>query len=886
MEPRGEITGVHLDSPSLYFEPDFLKYLVGHPELPAMRDEAQRLKISFWDDIDAFASSQREKNKNIPNDRIIALYKAALKDPEYVKDAAFSDEELLQKESGESMDMEHTNITGDPSASRGVSLIDKMKVYNMEEADFQQLMQAAMDSGADLYNYEAVMDWFRQEGKEDAAAYLEEIGAEGYKSLMGKYAQAEDETAPEQEPETDPGQEITTEPGAENPPGGAATTLVPTGPEVMSALLDAFEGDINITDRKKLIKWLSDNKLAEMAKWMGNMPRHEFYKTVSSFFESLGRARQDMPNILSASKKEEQGPDPLAGAPNPIASPAEPAPEAPTAEEPPSEEPETEPEEEPEKEEPKKPLAVDKMNTILMDLYIGGVDITRRAQLVDELEKTGLENEKAHVDSMSLPEFYDILSGFFHKLSQSLESREEVSETALEFPGGRGKGRSMRKMFRKGKKFMESPEELFPSEIEEAVDSACGLYEGGETIEEAAKKAAQKIGTAKKMPEALVNKIEKYLGKVMREGFMQAPEEPEKPVITGTEDGEEDVDEAKAEMCHMCGGDGAIEKGKKFIDCPECKGTGLSFEKEADEAFATKDPDLPQWMRAKESPVPPEQKDPSEKPRMSKAARWWIRTAKEIRDTMAKGMAAIEASKKAKNPPTPDEIEKMYAAQEAEMEKLFDQLSNEYAKDDVGGTDLDTVRRRMQTFAAWTGVDPEKKFKATAVDMPEEEDSKEGEEDVEDKENDGLAEAQRLALMPSHLFKMKESRKPPIGILFEQTVSGGGTGVMGAPGVGMLDVFSYGGYLEKALPYLLQATMSRFDDDDRKKFTNLYNKIAETNDISELVELAGKLADTVEYGDATQEGAELVKTFRFMSDFLNMAKGSVDYAKKAIALPK
>lgn len=169
-------------------------------------------------------------------------------------------------------------------------------------------------------------------------------------------------------------------------------------------------------------------------------------------------------------------------------------------------------------------------------------------------------------------------------------------------------------------------------------------------------------------------------------------------------------------------------------------------------------------------------------------------------------------------------------------------------------------------------------------DDDDDDDDEEGKNTQTDVPSDAsqIGDMARLALAPSSLNTGRnctESWKSPKMICLESTT---GSAVTGSSGVGILDVGAYGGYLEKALPYLFAATLSRMDEDSKAKFVQLYRKFIESNDISELTEVAGKLADTVEWADASQEGAELTKTLRFFSEMMNVMKGSIDMTKRAV----
>lgn len=667
------------------------------------------------------------------------------------------------------------------------SLIAKMQIYNATEDSFKEAVREAADAGVNPLRHGAVVEYLRKSGQQDLADYVEGIGESGFRGLLSHYG-----VIGEQE-------------------GGEAEVpaVPPTGEEIFAAMLDAFEQDVNLGDKRKLVKWMRDNQHEGVARWLEVLDRADFFRTLSKFFGNLGRVRERLPAEMSQSISEQVI-----------------RPEVPPSGKPPEERPEEEPEEMP----PKPP----DLNAIIMDAYLEGVDVSRRSQLVKELDKGGYEESAEFIDSLSLSDFYKMLAEFFSGLAKALEESDgrsamrrlteqadprrewlwmSASERAeammaggippdeadlfggydwhelpeyvqkafrmglamvterrkraeIELPFRRGK---MSKMFSK----LEAPEELLPAEIEEAVRVAerlCGEF----GLEEASKRAAKEMGEKKGMPESVVADLERFLRRAMQETLGQ--ETAPAPVTSKV-------------------------PGKEI--------------KPTDEK--------------------PEKKVPeTTKEEISPEAREFI--SRKIRILRREGYPQKQAV---------------------------------------------AIAYRMARDAGYKVPEPSEGYDADGSECPEDEPSKVSEEI--------LGYIRRLALMPSRF--MGESKvPPPKAVLIEASTSGGGgsgvapSGVSGAPGVGILDVFSYGGYLEKTLPYLIASTVSRMDEEDRVKFVNTFRKFVETNDIVHLTRLAGNLADIVEWGDASQEGAELVKTFRFLSDFLNMMKASVDYTKKAISV--
>jgi DNA-binding transcriptional regulator YhcF (GntR family) len=747
-----------------------------------------------------------------------------------------------------------------PEPPRLKSLVAKMKIYNTTDEALREAIRAASDAGVNPVHHRAFIDYLRKSGQQDTADFVEGIGENDYRAILAHYG-----VIKEQVPK-DP---------------MAAPMTPPTGEEIFGAMLDAFEQDVNVCDKKKLVKWMRDNQKEAVAAWMEPLDRADFYKALSSFFGNLGRVREKIPEAMTSAMEEQ--------APVTKVLPAERPPDSP---------PDDEPQEEPPEEAPPRPEDVD---TLLMDAYLEGVDITRRSQLVNELDKAGHEDAAEFIDALSLSAFYRLLAEFFERLSKALGEAKEaggmrrlseqvdprrewlwmrpaeraeamiagdlppdeadiykdyewhelpdyvqrafqsgflmISErrrrAEIELPFRRKK---MRKVFTQ----IEAPEELFPDEVEEAVAIADVLREEF-GIEEAAKRAAQRMGKKKGMPEGLVANLEKFLGKVMKEEFDQkiapsplAPKAPEKEVKPPEE---KEPEKPKEEIS---------PEARDFISKEISKMT-------RDPAYAHLSHDQIIRIahdRAREAgyKVPEPRKESVKEQKLTPAAQEFI--SKKISDLVRKGYPqdqaiaiAHEMARRAGYdvPPPPSE-----SSAEANKKKESHEVE-----------------------------DP----KRDPVDEPSKVDS----DEIPD-----MGDLLKLALSPSKFMGEAKRIPPPKGILIEATSSGGAgstaspSGVVGAPGVGLLDVFSYGGYLEKTLPYLVAHTVSRMNEDDRAKFVNAFRKFVETNDIVQLTRLAGNLADIVEWGDATQEGAELVKTFRFLSDFLNMMRASVDYTKKAI----
>jgi len=374
-------------------------------------------------------------------------------------------------------------------------------------------------------------------------------------------------------------------------------------------------------------------------------------------------------------------------------------------------------------------------------------------------------------------------------------------------------------------KVVEAPEELLPGEISEAKRMAQACVDGGIPLAEAAQRVAKKLGTEKHMPEKLIKDLETYLGSMKK-----AKNEDDEP-----------VDEPKDEPAEKKPAAPAAEKDEEGDE--EEEGKKKDKEVKDEPPVITGDQAAPQ-AAAPVAPAAPVVSLPTA-PAVPAAAP--VEAPEEV---------PAEEPAEAPEKDGDEEDEEEVPAEKADEPKADKDDDKEPKKDEQDDEDDD-----------------------------DEDDDEEGDEDEGKKNetNDALGELLRLALAPSGKQwgsgTVTERRAPKfIAILKEETT---GAGVGGARDTGVLDVFSYGGYLERALPYLIAASMSRFEEDDKAKFVNIYRKFTETNDITEMTKLAGALADVVEWGDATQEGAELVKNLRFMSDFMNVLRGSVDYSKKA-----
>ena len=520
---------------------------------------------------------------------------------------------------------------------RSMSLSRKMQTYNDEA---EELLRLAEKDGVDIGDGAAFESWLRSNAPE----------------LVGMEAPSDEPKAGSSAWSTE-----SDDPKELSPAGDAQAA--PSPEDAMAALLDAFDHDVNVTEKKKLAKWLADNK-SSAAPWIEKMGMTEFYGTLGGFFEGLGRMRSQAPKVMSSTLMEQDAPtgypaasaDPAPAPGSPMAAPAAPAvpsspptpaakaaqaaPEAPPEEPAPAEEPPVEPSAEPPTEE---------MNAALMDAYLEGTDITRRAQLVKDLSKSGSTVQAETVSQLSLPGFYRLLSEFFKWVAQAM------AESAGSVPDG----------------------------------------------------------------------------------------------SSGTKSEGKGVDVGADNVCSCM-----------------------------DESV-------------------------------------WFSTGREDRIRCLTDSAGVG-------------------------------------------------RRKAVAYSEWDWNELPDSIKKALSGEPSPE---------------ALSEMRSLAVGPLRLGRYVRQEKPPVAVLIESTTS---PGVQGAPDVGVLDVGSYGGYLDRTLPYLIHSTLSRMDERDKGRFAAFYHQFVETNDIVRLTELSGRMADVVEYADATQEGAELVKTFRFMSDFLNMMRSSVDYTKKSM----
>jgi len=68
----------HPESPEHYYVPDFLEWLRKRPELNRVAKRAHELRMCLWDDVDAFASTQRQRRAKISNTEILRLYERHL----------------------------------------------------------------------------------------------------------------------------------------------------------------------------------------------------------------------------------------------------------------------------------------------------------------------------------------------------------------------------------------------------------------------------------------------------------------------------------------------------------------------------------------------------------------------------------------------------------------------------------------------------------------------------------------------------------------------------------------------------------------------------------------------------------------------------------------
>jgi hypothetical protein len=717
----------------------------------------------------------------------------------------------------------------------------------------------------------------------------------------------------------------------------------PEDPEIMEALLDAFEDNVNLGDKRSARRWLERKNYPKVAEWIEKLKQDAYYEAMAGFFENLAKLRKRSPKLLSGIEEQTEVPaDKKLDMPDNEPQAQEPAAEPP-AEEPPADEPISD---EPEA----KPQLFD-IHSAVMDMYLEGIDITRRSQLIDALDKGGHEAEVETVSSLSLSEFYTFLSDFFKKMAGSLGSEgpdtsidepsadEVPADKALEVPPEEEPAPQQESegfmLEREMKLDLEAqaiaaPEEL-ANEILNAISQNTGdeevakkdvnvllaqIARGRKITRDMLNSVAYKSETPEELVSALLNILVKHdvpvdtrtsadespseahglgiplpysrrsmkrsLGKSIRREnmFTEAPEE----LLPG------EVREAKR-MTLAC-----VEGGIPLAEAAERVAKKVGTEKHMPEKLIKSlEKYLGSLKNAKNEEGEPvdEPKDdkPAEKKPEAPAAE-----KDEEGDDEEEGKKDKEAPKEEPPVITGDQAVPQAAAPVAPAAPVVslptapavpaapvEVPAEEPTEKD--GEDADGEEADEEEVPAEKSDEPkdEKPEGKKDEEEDEEEEDDEEEEGKKDEENDALGELLRLALAPSGKqwgSGTVTERKVPkfIAILKEETT---GAGVGGARDTGVLDVFSFGGYLERALPYLISASMSRFEEGDKAKFVNLYRKFTETNDITEMTKLAGALADVVEWGDATQEGAELVKNLRFMSDFMNVLRGSVDYSKKA-----
>ncbi len=725
-------------------------------------------------------------------------------------------------------------VTQEPFPKIG-SLIAKMKIYNTSEPALREAIRAAADSGVNPTHHRAFVEYLQSAGQVDTADYVEGIGEGGYRIVLDHYGVIRENPN-----------------GSEEPGPDAAPVPLPTDEEIFSFLLDALEQDVNLSDRKKLIKWLRDNDKEGAARWFETLERPDFFKALGSFFANLGKIRAKVPGMMSSASMEEQGPEPGGGGmgqpettpePEPEASPEEPAPEEPPEETP----------EEPE-DKPKRPADV---NTVIMDMYLEGVDITRRAQLVREMDKAGYNDSAEFIDGLSLTAFYTLLSEFFAGLAKAMGDDEKVAEAR---PGVHAK----------------TWDTMPPTEREEAlVDAGMDRREASEYVHRSWNRLPDEVQMAFSDSLRMLKVEHRKTLAEQSPGTLWVRVGADERVDALVASGEMDADEA-GQFARKDWGElpqyvhKAFQKGMMAVTERKRQGIKLPFRRNKMQKTLSK-------VEAPEELLPAE-----------------VEEAVKVCSGLAEEHGIEEAAKR-----TAQKLGRRSQMPEGLIDKLEVYLGK-VMKEAVDTTVTAPPPGSVPTAAAPAAPAPAAPA-APAAEKPEEpedpEKKKDPEEDEEEPEKETetesfMGEMSRLALMPSKL-RMGENGyervEPPKAVLIERkplhesTVTGA-AGVTGTPGVGVLDVFSYGGYLEKTLPYLVSATVSRMEGDDRSKFVSVFRKFVETNDLVQLVALSGRLADMVEWGDASQEGAELVKSFRFMSDFLNMMRASVDYTKKALSV--
>lgn len=752
-----------------------------------------------------------------------------------------------------------------PAIPKIGSLMAKMKIYNMREADYRAFLRAAMDRGIDTKSRAAFVEYLHAYQLEDAADFTEGIGEQGYQTILNHYGVIKE----------DP----------QDPAAAAAPAALPTDSEIMASILDAFEQDVNVCDKKRLVKFLKDAKNEAVAAWLESQETHGFYKLLSQFFGNLGKFRARMPEMMSASTEGLQE-DAPAVAPDKALEPApggEPKkdPAASAEPPPPAEEPQDEP-----------TAAPGDVNTVLMDMYLEGVDVTRRAVLVSELDKSGHEGEAEYLNSLSLSAFYNLLSEFFRGLAKAMGESKDVKEARdVE---SKHKGREIR--------IVRTDKQTSGDRLKNAIYIDGVYQEAGFFSADAAVAYAEK----------LIDDGDVKTGKSKQIG--------EREMATTTE--RTDMDKVAARtwgsMKHQDRVQALIDGGVSQNAANQA--AEKDYEELGSDMQAAFMDSLAAVAESKQAKAKagafkkfesPEELLPGE---VAEAFEIAERLVREYGINEAAKTAASRMGKKLKMPEgVVANLEKflglvMSECQEnggfsataaplspekkAEIEKAKKKPEHDDDTDDPEEKKRKEAEAAKKVAEHCGGDHPEPHAEPEPEKKPEDE---EPEKKKEPEDDGGMGESRgnmlRMALGPSKLKLLGatklESLRAPKGIVLESSTTGGGIGgqgVNGAPGVGMLDVFSYGGYLERALPYLLQATLSRMEEKDKADFLDVYHRFIGTDDMGQLTELSGKLADVVEYGDATQEGTELVKNLRFMGDFLNMMRSSVDFTKKALSL--
>ena len=753
-----------------------------------------------------------------------------------------------------------------PQIPKVGSLMAKMKIYNMREADYRAFLRAAMDRGIDTKSRAAFVEYLHAYQLEDAADFTEGIGEAGYQAILNHYGVIKE----------DP----------QDPAAAAAPAALPTDAEIMASILDAFEQDVNVCDKKRLIKFLKDAKNEAVAAWLESQETHGFYTLLSQFFGNLGKFRARMPEMMSASTEGLQE-DAPAVSPDKALEPApgsEPKKEPAAAAEPapPADEPQDEP-----------ASAPGDVNTVLMDMYLEGVDVTRRAVLVGELDKAGHEGEAEYLNSLSLSAFYNLLSEFFRGLAKAMGESKDVKEARdVE---SKYKGRDI-KVVRTDKQpsgdrlknaiYIDGVyQEAGFFSADAAVAYAEKLIDGGDVKTEGSKRNGErKMATTTERTD--MDKVAaRTWGSMNHHDRVQALIDGGVSQNAANRAAEKDYEELGSDMQSAF-----MDALASVAESKQAKAKAGAFKK-----FES-----------------PQELLPGE---VTEAFEIAERLVKEYGISEAAKTAASRMGKKLKMPEgVVANLEKFlglvmsecmenggFSATAApvspEKKAEIEKAKKKPEHDDEKPEDPEEKKRKeaeaAKKVAEHCGGDhPEPHAEPEPEKKPEDD---EPEKKKEPEDDGGMGESRgdmlRMALGPSKLKLMGatklESLRAPKAIFIESSTSGGGIGaqgVNGAPGVGMLDVFSYGGYLERALPYLLQATLSRMEEQDKANFLDVYHRFIGTDDMGQLTELAGKLADVVEYGDATQEGTELVKNLRFMGDFLNMMRSSVDFTKKALSL--